>query len=43
MIDENELEIAKKRPLIDTFALFAGGCGALASRLVVHPGKYRYI
>jgi len=43
MTDENEQHDAAQKPFVDTFALFAGGCGAFASRLVVHPSKSLFI
>jgi hypothetical protein len=35
----DNVEKDKGPPLVEPFLLFAGGCSALASRLVVHPCK----
>jgi hypothetical protein len=35
----DNVEKDKRPPLVEPFLLFAGGCSALASRLVVHPCK----
>ena len=38
----DNVEEEKRRPFIEPFLLFAGGCSALTSRLVVHPRECRF-